>query len=687
MSEKTLSENTGKVKVKLKTSKKKLAEIKLRSTKPEEKTPIEKQTKPLKKELEEKPEESSARTDVELEASKKDIEAIKPRAKIAIPVRKEPQKKTPIPETDKEEIPDKEVIETPRKFSPTLPTTDRAIKGSLREKLISIFKKPKKIIYPFLNIKDPRHLIILPKFDDLTKVDFRYPLLEPYIFAHLKWNEKRKKIIYNIEEPQLSKEEKEILATIEKNLVEIIDVEYSIVKEKEKLITYLQKKVATLLEETGEILSTEEYIKIMYYVIRDFVGMNEIEPLFHDPYIEDIGCDGLNVPIFLIHRRFGSIETNVVFDDDDYLSNFVVKLAERCGRYISYAEPLLDGSLPDGSRIQASFAKDVTTRGPTFSIRKFRKNPYSPIDMIRLGTASFDIMAYIWFLIENDTSILICGGVSTGKTTMLNALSTFIPPEDKIVSIEDTRELNLPHNNWIPSVSRTGFGMPEASGKKYGEIDLFDLLKESFRQNPDYVIVGEVRGKEAYVMFQGMASGHPTIGTIHAGSVSDVIKRLETPPINLSPTLIDSLDLLIVMTNAHEKGKSSRRMKEVVEIQSIDKNTGKAHSLKTFGWVPSVDKFRENVDNSEILHRISFDKGIPMNTIKNELIIRNKFFMWLDRHDVTDFNEVAQLINLYYKDKPIVLKWIDSDMNPYQTLSREKVKRLWETSTGLKLMN
>ncbi|MFQ6056496.1 MAG: type II/IV secretion system ATPase subunit, partial [Methanosarcinales archaeon] len=252
--------------------------------------------------------------------------------------------------------------------------------------------------------------------------------------------------------------------------------------------------------------------------------MNEIEPLMNDPYIEDISCDGTNVPLYIVHRKYGSLKTNIIYSDEKKLQEFIVKLAERCGRFISYAEPLLDGSLPDGSRIQASFSKDVTTKGPTFTIRKFVEEPLSPIDLIKNKTVNSEVLAYLWLAVESGSSILIGGGAATGKTTFLNALSMFIPPTAKIVSIEDTRELNLMHENWIPSVARVGFA------KGIGEVTMFDLLKESFRQSPDYVIVGEVRGKEAYVMFQGMAAGFPALGTMHAGKVDDIIYRLETPP-------------------------------------------------------------------------------------------------------------------------------------------------------------
>lgn len=512
--------------------------------------------------------------------------------------------------------------------------------------------------------KEPRNIVMVPHFKNISEVDIKYQLIMPFAYAHIKWDPKEKRLVYRIEEPQLTGEDEELIRKIQYNLAEIIDVKISVVRKKEKAIEYIQEKVAFVLSNMGLQLSVDRHSRIMYYIVRNFVGLNEIEPLMHDPYIEDIGCTGLETPIFIVHRRFGSISTNITFNDFDYLSNFVIKMAERCGRYISYAMPLLDGSLPDGSRVQASVAKDVTTKGPTFSIRKFRKNPYSPIDIVNLNTVSLDMMAYLWFLIQYNASILICGGVSTGKTTMLNILSMFIPYEDKVISIEDTREINIAHQNWVPSVSRAGYGLPELTGKRYGEIDLFDLLKESFRQNPDYVIVGEVRGKEAYVMFQGIASGHPSIGTMHAGSVDDVIKRLETPPIELSPSLIESLDVIIVMVNAREKGKDARRIKEISEIQNVDAHTGTAHTKRIFIWTPASDTYKQSIEDSELLRRISFQEGISYSMVMGEIEDRKKVLEWLQKNKVTDYTDFTEIINLYYKDKKAVLDMISKGQPP-----------------------
>lgn len=558
------------------------------------------------------------------------------------------------------------------------------LRGMLRKK---IEEARREVVYPKIMFREPRHIIALPNIKEHSKIEFSYPLIEPFASAQIKWSNETKTLKYYVAEPEMSDEDFSVLKKITDSLTEVIDVKMSVIKNRRELTAYLQKKVGQILDDLGIKMPQDRYIKVMYYIIRDFVGLNRIEPMMHDPYIEDIGCTGLNTSIYIVHRKYGSMETSIVYKDFEELGDFVIKLSERCGRYISYAKPLLDGSLPDGSRVQASLAKDVSTKGPTFSVRKFRKNPFSPIDMMNLGTVSADMLAYLWLMLQYDVSILIVGGVSTGKTSMLNVLSMFIPPESKIISIEDTREINLPHANWAPSVTRVGFGVPEATGKHYGEIDLFDLLRESFRQNPDYVIVGEVRGKEAYVMFQGMSSGHPSLGTMHAGSVDDVVKRLETPPIELSPSLLEALDLIIIMVNASEKGKSARRVKEIDEIQSVDLRTGGVHTVKTFSWIPSQDNYNENPMASEVLRRISFDKGISYPKLMEEIEKRKKVLEWIQRHNIVQYNDVCKIINLYYNDEATLMEWVEKDIPPHEDKVKSHADKVWESITGLKMVD
>ncbi len=503
-------------------------------------------------------------------------------------------------------------------------------------------------------ISEPKYLIMLQKAADPSQIDVRYPLLEPYAYAKIFWDTNKKELVYNVTEPKISKDDGEIFSKVMKGLMEIVDVELSTIKNSESAISYMETYIKKIVSEYGLNLTRGQYVKLLYYVYRDFVGLNEIEPLMHDSYIEDIGCDGTGVPLYVVHRKFGSIRTNITFGELEQLNNFVVKLSERCGRYISYAEPLLDGTLPDGSRVQASLAGDVTTRGPTFSIRRFSEEPYSPVDMMEMGTADSQLLAFLWLAVEHGASMLICGGVATGKTSFLNTLSLFIPQEAKIISIEDTRELQLPHENWIPSVARIGFGGQTEAGK-YGEVTMFDLLKESFRQNPDYVIVGEVRGAEAYVMFQGMAAGHPSIGTMHAGKVEDVVHRLETPPIELSPSLIETLDMIIFMVHAREINKSARRVKEISEIESIDSTTGAASVNKVFAWMPSSDTFQFN-DSVVMLQKISKSKGISIEQLQKDIQYRKKVLEWMRKEGIKNYMRVSEIISDYHKNPEKILK-------------------------------
>lgn len=510
------------------------------------------------------------------------------------------------------------------------------------EKFFPVKKDYVSTQYPKFYIEHPKIISIVP-VNEIPKRSALYPLIKPYSYANIVFDARDNSLLYKVIEPELNDYERHVFEKIKDGLFQVINVSLTDIKKHDTMIEFLESNVTHLLNEMGFRLDEKEYMKIMYFVYRDFIGLNEIEPLLHDPFIEDIGVDGTGIPVYVVHQRYGSIKTSIIYNDERYLKEFVTKLAERCDRYISYAEPLLDGTLPDGTRVHASLAADVTTRGPTFSIRKFREVPFTPTDISKLNTASPEMLAYLWFLVENGVNILITGGVATGKTSFLNTLSLFIPPEAKIVSIEDTRELALPHENWIPGVARVGF-----TGTGVGEVTMFDLLKESFRQNPDYLIVGEIRGKEAYVMFQSMASGHPSMSTMHAGSVDDVIKRLQTEPINLSPGLLESLDIIIVMIHAREKGKSARRVKEIIEIESIDTETGRPRTSKAFVWLPAVDSFEYRGD-SWILHKLSTEKGMPMQTIIKEISRRKKLINWMVENNVADMKDVIKYITKYYR--------------------------------------
>ncbi|RLG14893.1 MAG: secretion system protein E [Candidatus Nanohalarchaeota archaeon] len=527
---------------------------------------------------------------------------------------------------------------------------DIRLKGILRRRLNKIKEEDIKRNDEIENFKigKKKKVTLLKTFDKREDINVYYPLIYPYAYARIKWNPEINEVQYCVEQPQLSEEEKNIYVLLQASLIKTIDVNLYSLKTDDEKINYIKKKINDILIEFGVVLHSGQYIRLLYNVYVNFVGLGKIEPLMNDTGIEDISCDGTGVNIYISHKKYGNLMTNVMFEEENELTSFVVKLSERCSRYVSYAEPLLDATLPDGSRINATLSKDISTRGPTFTIRKFREIPFSIIDLIQNKTLSVRSIAFLWLLVEHKQNILICGGTSSGKTSLLNALVLFIHPENKVISIEDTRELNLLHKNWMPSLSRRGFGAIDAYGRRYGEITMFTLLKESFRQNPDYIVVGEVRGEEASVLFQGMASGHPSLGTIHGGSVEDILQRLQTPPINLSSSIIEILDYLIVITRATKYGKSSRRLKEINFIEKVG-STGSITYKTPFKWNPKTDKFMEKKDDVFVcLTKLSEEYGIEPEECLAEIKRREKYLLWMKKHKIESFQYVYEKIEQYY---------------------------------------
>src|SRR3989344_2334653 len=497
-------------------------------------------------------------------------------------------------------------------------------------------------------------LIKLPEFKAKETINVRYPLIPPFAFAHICWDTKSNELLYFVEEPPLDATEKELLRLVQLGLEEMINVSFVKSKKINLIIQYFERNVQSIIIELGAKITKRTYHKVMYYIYRNSVGLNEIEPFLSDYYIEDIECNGIGFPIYIVHRLFGNMRTNVLFTSNQEMSDFVDKLAQKAGRYISYAKPLLDGTLPDGSRVNATYTQEVTTRGPTFTIRKFTKEPWTPVHLIKFKTASPELFAYLWIAIQFKFNVMSVGETGSGKTTFLNAIASFIPPEARVCSIEDTRELNLSHSNWLPAVTRSGFGIPNLIGGRYGEITLFDLLRETFRQNPDYVIVGEVRGEETFVLFQGMASGHPSFSTFHAASVETMVRRLATPPINLSASLIETLDIILVQTHIKTPEKSIRRGKELQEVKSVKEGVmGDVSSNELFMWDPVKDELKYH-NKSVIFEKIMKRTGMKKQDLEREFKVRSKILEAMAAQNITNFKDVNDLINQYYKNPEAV---------------------------------
>ena len=503
--------------------------------------------------------------------------------------------------------------------------------------------------YPKVEIDFSPRIPPLRKMPDKTKINVRYSLIAPFAFAHIHWDPKISEVVYEVEEPLLDENERIYYDQLKIAMRDLINFDIIVDKDQQALLDYIDKRLRILLTELGINISYESYEKIFYYLARNFIGFNEVDPLFRDYFVEDIECNGVGTPIYIVHRIYRNMKTNIKIKGFEHLASLVEKMAQRTGKYISYASPILDGSLPDGSRINATYTKDITSRGPTFTIRKFTKTPWTPSQLIGFRTLSPEMLAYLWMLVQYKMNILITGGTASGKTTLLNALAFFIPPEARVVSIEDTRELNLSRENWLPSVARNAIGVG-----KLGEISLFTLLRSSFRQNPDYVIVGEVRGKEAYVLFQGMASGHSSISTIHAESVDTVIKRLETPPIELSPTLLNVLDCVCIMTHAIVNKNETRKLREITEIINVTPQ-GVAQTNASFIWNASDDKFYSR-STPRIFEKISKRYGLNPQEINLEFSRRVQLIYRMYSQKIFGFKQVQEIINEYYKKPSEVLR-------------------------------
>ena len=471
-----------------------------------------------------------------------------------------------------------------------------------------------------------------------------YPIQEPYIYAAIVKDPETQKTVYKIIEPTLQEEEEKRLQEIKTFLMEEVDVNLKEIETREKAENYLKDKTQTIIKKYHIKVPSEAIDKLIYYVVRDFIGFGKIDALMKDHLIEDISADGVNIPIYVWHRLYESLPTNILFKDETELNSFIIRLAYLAGKNISIASPMLDASLPEGSRIQLTYGNEVTRRGSTFTIRRFKVDPLTISDLIAFKTISSEMAAYLWYIIENRASVIVAGGVASGKTTMLNCLSMFIKPEMKVVSVEDTQELNLPHENWIPSVVRLGFGHED---KKSGSITLFDLLKAAVRQRPDYIIVGEVRGEEAYTLFQAMATGHLGMSTMHAESVEAVINRLESEPMNIPPSLVAMADAIMVMARTEIEGRPARKAYTTAEVTGLDATKRDVLTQEVFHWNQKEDDFVFS-GRSAILEKQMKKMNVSEEDVRSEVHHRKTVLEWMAQEGIRRYTDVANVIREYY---------------------------------------
>jgi flagellar protein FlaI len=463
----------------------------------------------------------------------------------------------------------------------------------------------------------------------------RYWVNAPYTYVVITHDTEASEDQYHAVEPDLDPFTSDLLERIRRDIREPLLYHDG---EREINEATLRTELATIVGEYGVDIDVTEFHALLYYLTRDFLGYDRVDPLMNDPHIEDISCDGYDLPIFVYHSTYTDIETNIALGKEK-LDNYVVRLAQRSGRHVSVGDPVVGTTLPNGSRAELALGEEVTPRGSAFTLRMYAEEPFTPIDLIDYGTFSVEQMAYLWLCIENNRSLIFAGGTASGKTTAMNAVSMFIPPRSKVLTIEDTRELTLYHDNWLSSVTRTRL-------HEGADIDMYELLRSALRHRPEFIIVGEVRGEEAVTLFQAMNTGHTTFSTMHADSVETVINRLENEPINVPRAMVQSLDLLCVQTLTRFEGERVRRSKGIGEIGGIDQRTGELDYANAFSWDAENDSFRRH--DSMLLDQIRDDRGWTQTQLRTEIRNRQRFLQFLTDRGVNDYRTFTALVNEYY---------------------------------------
>ena len=508
--------------------------------------------------------------------------------------------------------------------------------------------------------------------EDFEELD-TYPVYPPFSYVRVLFDKRDYSRFYYVVEPKASKQEKEDLETIKLVLQRALNVNRETLDETQE--DFLKQAVDDILDSYRLKSRKSNREKIHYYIERDLIGYGKIDTMMKDPNIEDVSCDGPGVEIFVYHRRFESLRTNVMWEDELELEHYIIRMAQRCGKHISIAEPLLDATLMDGSRIVMTLGREVSTKGSTFTIRRFRDEPFTPVDLLEFKTFSSMQIAFFWLAMQYGMSMLFVGGTASGKTTSLNACSLFLPWQHKIVSIEETRELNLPHPNWIPGCTRQGFG-GESGGsgeKSAGEVDMYDLLRAALRERPEYIIVGEIRGAEAYVLFQAMATGHTTYSTFHADSIQSLVHRLENKPIEIPRVLIPALDGISIQIQTRVGGKRVRRNKAIVEIIGIDPHTHELLTNEAFRRDNATDEY-VFTGKSYIFEKIMVKANLNRTEIMDETKRRQLVIEWCLKKGIRDYKDFARVVAEYYVHPEDVMRKVYADMQVGGKKRRRKVE-------------
>jgi archaeal flagellar protein FlaI len=475
------------------------------------------------------------------------------------------------------------------------------------------------------------------------KILDRYPLEMPFSYATIVEAPGSTTKLYYVDEIGLS--EPEVAAY--NYLQDAMENELIISRKKVDPKAYFQMEARKISRKYSIALPRVSWSKILYYAERDIAGFGVLDGFMHDANIEDISVDGVLNPVLVYHRKYERMPTNIIFEDESILNDLIAKFAHVAGKHISVAFPIMQGILPGGHRVMATFRKEVSPHGGTMSIRKFREDPITVIDMLDLGVLDPFAAAYLWLMMENKSTAIIVGATGAGKTTTLNAFLTLTPVNNKVVTIEEVQEINLAHKGWTALVSREAYGVTEEGPRG---VSLFDLVKAAMRMRPDILVVGEVRGEEAYVLFQAISTGHGGLCTLHADDSASAIQRLISKPMDVPEAFIPFLDLAITVRRvtlpAADGGTRAAR-----RLVSIDEVYGAGNYNSMFTWDPVEDKLVVgDIGKSGKLAKIARDLGISMPEIEEEVRRRSVVLRWMQQKGYRNFKEITPLLQSYIEE-------------------------------------
>lgn len=462
---------------------------------------------------------------------------------------------------------------------------------------------------------------------------------------------------YNVFKQKYSSEEKLLLSELRENLVDLaISSDESLQVNEDKLLNDIKNFLFAKLANNSQnnAISNEYLDNLARKLFQDLVGYGEIDPLIRDDNLEEIMVIGIDKPVFVYHREYGMMKTNILFKDAGEVMNLIDSIARQINRRIDQESPILDGRLPDGSRVNATIPP-ISADGPSMTIRKFKRDPLTIIDLINSKTISVELAAFFWLCFDGlgvkSANAIISGGTSSGKTTTLNALSSFINPKERIITIEDTLELQIPHEHVIRMETRP----PNVENR--GELTMNDLVKNSLRQRPDRIIVGEVRGSEAITLFTALNTGHSGFGTLHSNDARETITRLTNAPMSVPNIMISAIDFIIMQNRIYRSdGVSFRRISEVAEVSGIEE--GVIQLNKIFEWDPQSDIIKNVGITSKTLTEIANVSGNSLNSLYDEIKNREIVLQHMVDQNIRSIRDVSTVLEMYYLDSQKVLNRI-----------------------------